>query len=180
MKKIEDNKVYITKGTIMRLREELGPNFESPLISMDMFFKIAFDLNDPQTLVISGNSDYEFQEIIDEEAKEFVKNADWILDYDYYDKLSLDEIEIEFNKIADVFNPRAKEINDKIVASPVEKREEVYQSFRSEMAPMAFALGEIQSFGNKKANETDKAQKSVKKRTLKDFIRKVANLIDKK
>ena len=188
MKKIIDDKVYITKGSIMKVRQDMGWDLYSPLMPTSMLLKICgVDAEEPQVFFWDSDSDFVFQEVLDNDAKEFVKNADWILDYEYFDGLSLNEIEEEYNKIATVYNPKAEEINAKIDAIEDEdKRVELYNSFKPEMAPMEFAMEEIQQFYFKKKKELEQVEKEkeeapvqeeivVKKRTLKDIIRRTWN-----
>lgn len=193
MKKIIADKVYIAKGTIKKLRFGMGFRIESPLVSSIMLSKIMGIFTEENGCFYwDRDLDFEFQPVIDEEAKEFVKNADWILDYEYLNDLSLDELEEEYNEIKESYNKRVNEINNmKNACNNKGKKEKIYKSFKPEILQAEFALEEIEDLYKKKEKEIElarieqeEAQKReeivIKKRTLKDIIRRAWNKKDNK
>ena len=193
MKQIIGDKVYIAKGTIKKLRWGMGLRIESPLVSSIMLSKIMGVFTEENGCFYwDRDLEFEFQPVIDEEAKEFVKNADWILDYEYLNDLSLDELKEEYNDIEEPYNELVKKINNmQNACDNKRKKEKIYKSFEPEILQAEFALEEIGDLYKKKEKEIElarieqeEAQKreeiEVKKRTLKDIIRRAWNKKDNK
>ncbi|MCR5223768.1 MAG: hypothetical protein K6C11_01330 [Bacilli bacterium] len=158
MKIIDDNKVFITKDAINRIRIEAGITDDSPIVSLDMYTKIIEkDLLEGGFFYDSSHGD-ELVEVTNEEAKEFVKNANWILDYSKYLGASLEEIESEFNRIASIFNPMVHKME--MLLNNIEdsdKRDAEYDKMREEMAPLNFILNELQECYFKRQKEIETA-----------------------
>lgn len=122
MKKLEGNRVFVNKGMIMEIREMMGFDIQSSIIPTDIWIKMmgfADGQDDVEFFFWDGNSDFVFTEVFDEDAKEFIRKADFILDYNEYFSKPLgelmdihDDLAREYNEKADYYRDRINECID--------------------------------------------------------------------
>ena len=119
MKKIEGDKVFVNKGMVMEIREMMGFDIQSSIIPTDIWIKMmgfADGQDDVEFFFWDSNSDFVFTEVFDEDAKEFIRNADFILDYNEYFFKPLgelmnthDDLVREYNEKADYYRNKMNE-----------------------------------------------------------------------
>lgn len=170
MKKIEGDKVFINKGMLLHMREQVDFLDQPLIVPTDLWLPLnGLNVNkfDMEFLFYLGKEEnFVFIEITDERAKEFVRNADFILDYDEYFNKPLDELMEIHDVIAKDLMKKADEINAKIDACKnKDEADKLYDSTKPMMD--ALDLQELELYDlvfYKKKIEEEAAEKEAEER----------------
>ena len=177
MKRIINGEVYLTKSTFtnyMNLAREMGSFSIMPNSIIEVFTQ-----NGNDAFIISNldQEEMEFIKVEDKDFSEFVRNADFILDYDQYNELAIDEVEEIHDSIVRRYNSNVSDFQDKIRKLETdEDKNDLYDDFRPIMEPLQFQLYELLSLHRQKMlnGETPK----LKEDNYEDQITKLVNDVE--
>lgn len=194
MKKLDGDKVFINKGMVVALREQMGLRIQNTIVPTDVWISmLSFEdgHDDIQFFYCDSERNFDLIEVFDENAKQFIREADFILDYDYYNSIPLNELMKIHDDIAMKYNINALHLNNQIDAcESAEEAKKVYEESKPEMDALDLQVRElydlvlyrqkfekVENIEEKTNDNTPAVQEEivVKKRTLKDIIRSAWN-----
>ncbi len=154
MKRIIKDDVYVTKSTFLNFIKLVNEMGSATLIPVDIANSLIFSENDDHFVMSNvDEEEMEFIKVIGEDNKEFVRNAEFIFDYDTYNKMSLYELEEAHDSIGRKYNSNVSNFRKRIrFLETDEEREKLFEEFQPIMEPLQYEMLELLSLHRQKVN----------------------------